>query len=293
MSNATALSPAVPVARPAGRLRRDLPAALDVQATGRTPTAPVLDVVLPVFNEQDDLAAGVRRLHAHLSATFPYTFRITIADNASTDGTLAVANGLARVLPEVNVTHLDQKGRGRALRSVWSTSDAEGLAYMDIDLSTDLAALLPLVAPLLTGHSDVAIGTRLARSSRVVRGAKRELISRAYNTILRRTMAAHFSDAQCGFKAIRRDVAGALLPLVEDPGWFFDTELLVLAERAGLRIAEIPVDWIDDPDSKVDVLATAAADLKGIARLARALATGALPIAALRAQLGRAPLEPA
>ena len=182
---------------------------------------------------------------------------------------------------------LDEKGRGRALKAVWSASAAPVLAYMDVDLSTDLDALLPLVAPLVSGHSDVAIGTRLARSARVVRGPKREIISRCYNLLLRGTLAAHFSDAQCGFKAIRGDVAAQLLPLVEDTGWFFDTELLVLAERAGLRIHEVPVDWVDDPDSRVDILATAAADIRGIARLARAFATGAVPIADVRTTLGR------
>ena len=157
---------------------------------------------------------------------------------------------------------------------------------MDVDLSTDLAALLPLVAPLLSGHTDLAIGTRLARSSRVVRGAKREVISRCYNLLLRAALAPRFSDAQCGFKAIRADRARELLPLVEDTGWFFDTELLVLAERAGLRIHEVPVDWVDDPDSRVDIVATALADLKGIARLRRALA--ARPPAARRAAAARA-----
>ena len=151
--------------------------------------------------------------------------------------------------------HLAEKGRGRALKQVWSASDAPVLAYMDVDLSTDLHALLPLVAPLLSGHSDLAIGTRLARGSRVVRGPKREFISRCYNLLLRGTLRRGFSDAQCGFKAIRTDVAAQLLPLVEDTGWFFDTELLVLAERAGLRIHEVPVDWVDDPDSRVDIVA--------------------------------------
>src|ERR1700728_2605262 len=138
---------------------------------------------------------------------------------------------------------------------------------MDVDLSTDLNALLPLVAPLLSGHSDLAIGTRLARGSRVVRGPKRELISRCYNMLLHLCMGARFSDAQCGFKAIRRDQARVLLPLTRDTGWFFDTELLVLAERAGLRIHEVPVDWIDDLDSRVDIMSTALADLRGIWRL--------------------------
>jgi putative flippase GtrA len=252
----------------------------------------VLDVVVPVFNEETDLETCVRRLHAHLTAHVPYTFRITIADNASTDATPAIAAGLAEELPGVTAFRMAEKGRGRALRTVWGASDAQVLAYCDVDLSTDLAALLPLVAPLISGHSDVAIGTRLGRGARVVRGPKREIISRCYNLLLRGTLQAGFSDAQCGFKAIRADVARRLLPLVEDTGWFFDTELLVLAERAGLRIHEVPVDWVDDPHSKVDVVATALEDVRGIARVGRALASGTLPLAEVRAQLGRAPLEP-
>ena len=251
--------------------------------------APVLDVAVPVHNEEAGLEAGVRRLHTYLTGTFPYTFRVTIADNASTDGTLRVARRLAAELDHITVTHLEAKGRGRALRAVWAASDATVLAYMDVDLSTDLAALLPLVAPLISGHSDVAIGSRLARGSQVVRGPKREIISRCYNLLLRGTLAVRFTDAQCGFKAIRRDVARGLLPMVQDTGWFFDTEMLVIAQRTGLRIHEVPVDWVDDPDSRVDIVATAAADLRGIARLARALATGALPVRELRSQFGRAP----
>src|SRR5204863_1222385 len=163
--------------------------------------------------------------------------------------------------------HMDCKGRGRALRAAWSASTAEVVAYMDVDLSTDLDALLPLVAPLVSGHSDVAIGTRLAPGAEVVRGPKREAISRAYNLLLKAALGAGFSDAQCGFKAVRADVARELLPLIEDDGWFFDTELLVLAERNGLRIHEVPVDWIDDPDSRVDVVRTAAGDLRGLWRM--------------------------
>jgi glycosyltransferase involved in cell wall biosynthesis len=224
----------------------------------------------------------VHRLHAHLSDHFPYSVRITIADNASTDATLAIAHRLAGELPHVTVVHLDEKGRGRALSRVWSASDAAVLAYVDVDLSTDLNALLPLVAPLITGHSDLALGSRLARGSRVVRGAKRELISRSYNLLLRGTLAVRFSDAQCGFKAIRGDVAARLLPMVQDTGWFFDTELLVLAQRAGLRIHEVPVDWVDDPDSRVDVIATAIGDLRGVRRVAWGLASGRIPLAELR-----------
>ncbi|MFF3326075.1 glycosyltransferase [Streptomyces sp. NPDC002889] len=252
---------------------------------------PVLDVVIPVHNEEDDLERCVLRLHEHLTRTFPYGFRITVADNASTDRTPEVAARLEHALAEVRACRLELKGRGRALHTVWSHSDAPVLAYMDVDLSTDLNALLPLVAPLISGHSDLAIGSRLARSSRVVRGPKREFISRAYNLILKSSLAARFSDAQCGFKAIRRDVAERLLPMVEDTGWFFDTELLVLAERAGLRIHEVPVDWVDDPDSTVHIVSTATEDLKGVWRVGRALAVGALPLDRLARPFGDDPRD--
>jgi len=267
------------------------PATTDRGAIVPDGTTPVLDVVVPVHNEERDLEDCVRRLHAQLTHTFPYRFRITVADNASTDRTLERARALEAELAEVTVVHLAEKGRGRALHAVWSASDASVLAYMDVDLSTDLAALAPLVAPLLSGHSDIAIGSRLARGARVVRGPKRELISRGYNLLLRGTLAIRFSDAQCGFKAIRADVAARLLPHVTDTGWFFDTELLVLAERTGLRIHEVPVDWVDDPDSRVDIVATALADLRGIVRLTRAMANGTVPVRQLRSQLGRAPIE--
>ncbi|MFJ4775086.1 glycosyltransferase [Streptomyces sp. NPDC088762] len=268
------------------------PGALPARAPlAPVPGEPVLDVVIPVFNEEKDLGPCVRRLHDHLTRTFPYPFRITVADNASTDRTPEVAGELAASLDGVRSTRLEEKGRGRALRTVWSDSEAPVLAYMDVDLSTDLNALLPLVAPLISGHSDLAIGTRLARSSRVVRGAKREFVSRAYNLILRSSLAARFSDAQCGFKAIRREVAERLLPLVEDSGWFFDTELLVLAERAGLRIHEVPVDWVDDPDSTVHLVRTATEDLKGVWRVGRALAVGALPLDRLARPFGDDPRD--
>jgi putative flippase GtrA len=250
----------------------------------------VLDVVIPVYNEQDDLPVCVRRLHSFLASDMPYRSRITIADNASTDETLVVAKRLADELPDVAVLHLDAKGRGGALQAAWSSSNATVVAYMDVDLSTHLSALMPLVAPLISGHSDIAIGSRLAASARVVRGSKREFISRSYNLMLKSALGARFSDAQCGFKAMRADVARELLPLVSDTGWFFDTELLVIAERAGLRIHEVPVDWVDDPDSRVDVVRTAVDDLKGCWRVGRALATGALPLRELQRSLGREPL---
>ncbi|MBY8861796.1 glycosyltransferase family 2 protein [Nocardia sp. CA2R105] len=257
--------------------------------TGSIPHVPTLDVVIPVYNEEHSLGTCVWRLLAHLEG-FPFSARITIADNASTDGTLAVANALAADFDNVRVIHLDRKGRGRALRAAWLASDAAVVAYMDVDLSTDLNGLLPLVAPLVSGHSDIAIGTRLDPASRVVRGPKREFISRSYNLILKAALRAHFSDAQCGFKAMRSDIAQVLLPVVQDGEWFFDTELLVLAQRCGLRIHEVPVDWVDDPDSRVDILDTARKDLQGVWRLRRAFATDSLPIEDLRSEFERKPL---
>jgi putative flippase GtrA len=245
---------------------------------------PQVEIVVPVRNEERDLAPSIRRLAAYLRESFPFTAQITIADNGSTDNTWKVAQRLTRELGEDALTavHLDQPGRGRALNAIWANSDAEVLVYMDVDLSTDLNALLPLVAPLMSRHSDVAIGTRLAPGSRVIRGPKREIISRCYNLLLHATLGVGFSDAQCGFKAIRADQARHLLPLVRDTSWFFDTELLVLAERAGLRIHEVPVDWVDDPDSRVHIVNTAMADLRGIARMAAGLTRGSIKVPRLR-----------
>jgi putative flippase GtrA len=226
-----------------------------------------VDIVIPVYNGERDLVPSVRRLHAYLEDRFPFPATITIVDNASTDATWPIAEYLANEFPNVRALHLDAKGRGRALRAAWLSSEASIVAYMDVDLSTDLDALLPLVAPLVSGHSDVAIGSRLARGARVRRGPKRELISRAYNFLLHLSLGATFTDAQCGFKAITAVAARRLVPAVQDQEWFFDTELLMLAQRAGLRIHEVPVDWIDDPDSRVDIASTAIDDLRGILRL--------------------------
>jgi putative flippase GtrA len=235
---------------------------------------PLLEIVVPVHNEAAKLARSIGRLTQHLAAGFPFTWRITIVDNASTDATWTEASKLAALDDQVDALRLDAQGRGRALRAAWSRSDAMVVVYMDVDLSTDLRALLPLVAPLVSGHSDMAIGSRLAAGARVVRGPRREVVSRSYNRLLRLIFRTRFRDAQCGFKAVRTDVAQRLLPWIADEAWFFDTELLLLAERNGFRITEIPVDWVDDPDSRVKVVRTALDDLRGIRRVAFAFWTG-------------------
>jgi putative flippase GtrA len=239
---------------------------MHAQSLGTAP-APVVDIVVPTHNEAADLEASVCRLHRYLTERFPFSWQITIADNGSSDGTPAIARRLASELPGVEALVLDEAGRGRALRAAWMSSEASVVAYTDVDLSTDLDALLPLVAPLISGHSDVAIGSRLATGARVQRGLKREVISRCYNSILRVALHTGFRDAQCGFKAVRSATARRLLADVEDDGWFFDTEMLVLAQRRGLRIVELPVDWVDDPDSRVRILSTAWGDLRGVWRL--------------------------
>jgi len=230
-------------------------------------TAPDVEIVVPVYNEAEQLAPSITALRTYLDTTFPFAATVTVADNASTDDTWRIASELASTLEGVEAIHLDQKGRGRALRAAWSRSTAAVVAYMDVDLATGLDALLPLVAPLLSGHSDVAIGTRLGPGAHVVRGARREMISRGYNLLLRSALRSPCTDAQCGFKAMSREAAAEVLPLVEDDEWFFDTELLVTAQRVGLRIHEVPVDWVDDLDSRVEVLHTALDDLRGVWRM--------------------------
>jgi len=233
-----------------------------------------MNVTIPVFNEVRRLSDSVEKLILFLNANCRYTWEIVIANNASTDRTWQIARQLEQADSSVHVVHLDQKGRGRALRKVWNESDADILSYMDVDLSTDLKAFPSLIEALVTGGFDLAIGSRLLEHSETTRGFKREVLSRSYNLLIKAALRTHFSDAQCGFKAITRDAAKKLLPLVEDNAWFFDTELLVLAEKLGYRIHDLPVHWVDDTDSRVRILNTAFEDLKGLIRLRRKFAKG-------------------
>lgn len=226
-----------------------------------------VDIVIPVYNEEVALPSSVATLREYLNTYFPYEWRVIIANNASTDNTRAVAEELAAADPHVSVLHLDRKGRGRALKAAWLASEADVVAYMDVDLSTNLQSFLPLIAPLATGHSDVAIGSRLLKGAVVTRQWKREIISRCYNLLIKLLFRNRFSDAQCGFKAVKRSVARQLIPAIENDAWFFDTELLLLAEEHGLRVYEVPVDWIEDLDSRVRIVSTATEDIKGLLRV--------------------------
>ena len=228
-----------------------------------------IEIVLPVLNEERALRGSVTRLHEFLAARFDdHEWRILIADNGSTDSTPDVAAQLVRDYERVGYMRLEQRGRGRALKRAWLESRADIRAYMDIDLSTELPATVRLVDSIASGEYDLAIGSRLKAGAVVVgRSPLREVLSRGYSLLFRTMFFTKFRDAQCGFKAISRRAADDLLPLVQDTTWFFDTELLLLAEKNGYAIDEIPVRWTDDPDSRVRIVRTAWGDLKGLLRL--------------------------
>lgn len=246
-------------------------AATQSQPPFRVIARPFIDIVVPVLNEEKILQESITTLDEYMAKHLPYRYQITIADNGSQDKTLAIAKNLAEKHQSVRVVSLAERGRGRALKQVWQNSPADILTYMDVDLSTSLDDFLPMIQPLVAGEAGVAIGSRLAKGAKTTRGLKREFISRCYNKIIKRTSGTKFSDAQCGFKAIRRDVAAKFLPKIKDNEWFFDTELLIKTERAGVPIHEQPVTWIEDTDSRVKIVKTAVDDLKGLYRVNKEL----------------------
>lgn len=227
----------------------------------------LVDIVLPVFNEEQDLPNSVEILRDFLPQHLQLPWQITIADNGSTDETFSVAQALANHDPRIQVVHLPEKGRGRALKKVWLDSNADILTYMDIDLSTDLNCFPPLVEAIAQGGYDLAVGSRLVPGAKIQRSLRREFISRCYVSLIHALFWTRFSDAQCGFKAISQPLAQALLPHILDPFWFFDTELMIIAEKRGFFIKEIPVTWIEDPDTRVRIIRTALQDLRGLLRL--------------------------
>jgi glycosyltransferase involved in cell wall biosynthesis len=228
-----------------------------------------VDIALPVLNEERTLEASIRAVMEELSSRCPYDWSLSVVDNGSSDSSWMIARRIAMAEPNVRALRLGARGRGGALKAAWTSSAADILAYMDIDLSTDLEALGPLLDPIAAGTADVSIGSRLAPESQVTRSAQREVISHLYNLIARTMLRYSVRDAQCGFKAVSRHVARAIVPFIHDNSWFFDTELLVLASRRGLRINEVPVHWVEDDDSRVRIVNTAIDDLRGIWRLTR------------------------
>jgi glycosyltransferase involved in cell wall biosynthesis len=228
--------------------------------------AATVDIVIPVYNEEQALPRSIVTLGEFMKAKLRNPWRIIIADNASTDGTRSVAEMLCARHPGVNYLHLPQKGRGRALRAAWLDSTADIVSYMDVDLSTDLAYFPQLIEALESG-CHIAIGSRLSKGSKVTRPLTREVVSRSYNLLIKSMFFTPFRDAQCGFKALTRKTAQAIVPSVKNNNWFFDTELLIIAARRGYRIKQVPVKWDDDPTSTVNLARTAAEDFKGLLRL--------------------------
>ena len=229
-----------------------------------------VDLVIPCYNEAHVLEGSIDRILSFLDSHTEHDWRIVVADNASTDSTLEVARKMeAAYSGSLVVLHIPVKGRGLALRNAWLTSNADICAYMDVDLSTDLQHLPSLIDPLARQEADLSFGTRLHDESQTERNSRREFISRSYVWILRRFGGLRVTDAQCGFKAIRTEVARSLLPVVEDTGFFFDSELLIVAQENNFRLLEVPVKWIDDPDSRVNIWQTAVIDLRGLWRLRR------------------------
>jgi glycosyltransferase involved in cell wall biosynthesis len=233
-----------------------------------------VDIVLPVYNEENDLPRNVATLHEFLEKKCPYDWQIVVANNASTDRTAEIADKLSAENARVRALHLPLKGRGRALRQAWLSSDADILSYMDIDLSTDLQCFLPLIEPLANGQADIGIGSRYKKGAQVERGLKREILSRGYIGLIKLFFSCRFTDSQCGFKAVTRRAAQTLVPLIENQGWFFDAELLLLAEHYGFRIFDLPVRWVDDPDSRVKILQTVSEHFIGLVRMRLAFSTG-------------------
>jgi glycosyltransferase involved in cell wall biosynthesis len=228
-----------------------------------------VDVVLPVFNEAHVLERSVRALHGFLTDHLTYQWRILVADNGSTDGTFDVAKRLEGEMANVAVMRIPEAGRGRALTRAWLASNADVLAYMDIDLSTDLEAFPRLVSLIADQGYDAAAGSRLDRASETTRSIKREVLSRGFVLLITLMFRARLNDTQCGFKAIGRDCAQHLLPMVIDTGWFWDTELLLMARKGGWKVGFVPVRWVEDTDSRVKVVQTVLRDVKGLLRMLR------------------------
>ncbi len=238
------------------------------KSAGSKAPAPLrVDVVIPVLNEAHVLEKSVTTVRAFLSEQTDWAWRVVVVDNGSTDGTDRVAKMLVERHRDVDFLQLPQRGRGRALRHAWTQSDADIMSYTDVDLSTELAVLPKLVQGIATGGYDLGTGSRLLPASQTTRSAKREFISRCYNLMVRTVLWTGFSDAQCGFKVVSRRVVQEIVPDIKDQAWFFDTELLVLAEKHGYRIMDLPVRWVEDNDSRVKIVKTAWEDIKGVARL--------------------------
>jgi len=232
-----------------------------------------IDIVIPAYNEEQILEKNVDKLISFLKDNFGYkNYKVIIVDNGSTDNTFAISQKLEKRYSKVTCLHLNQKGRGNALKKVWLESEADVVSYMDADLSTDLEAIPELVNSIIIDGYDIAVGSRLLPTSRVKRSLLRKSLSYIYNILIKNIFGfKELSDAQCGFKALNKKVIKNVLPEVKNQNWFFDTELLILAQKNGFKIKYIPINWKDRPKTRVKIMDTIFEDIAGIWNLKRLL----------------------
>ncbi len=218
-----------------------------------SPNKVTVSVVLPAYNEVDFLEPAITQI-SHALQESGYSYEIIIAEDGSTDGTDKKAEELAQTAPCVRHIHRDQRqGRGVALNHAFKKADGDVLAYMDLDLATDLKYLKPLLDAITVEGYDFATGSRMLPESKAERTLQRSISSKTYNFLVRHMLGSNLHDHQCGFKAFRREPLLGLLDSVEARHWFWDTELMVRAHRGGYRIAEIAVEWHSGRATKVSL----------------------------------------
>ncbi|MBD3359736.1 MAG: glycosyltransferase [Candidatus Buchananbacteria bacterium] len=213
-------------------------------------------LALPVYNEEKVLEKSVLKLYNYFKNNIKDDWQIVIVNNASIDKTKKVADSLAQKFLKVDSLNLEDKGRGNALKNVWQKYEADIYAYCDIDLATDIFAFKKLFNSIINGSANIAIGARYIKGSQTKRTLNRLIYSKVYIFLVRLFFPTKIKDFQCGFKAVDKKTVSEILPLVKDKEWFFDTELLLIAEKNDFKIKEIAVQWKENPETKVKFIRT-------------------------------------
>ena len=230
-----------------------------------------VDIVVPVYNEQETLATQIKKLHNYVEQIEKINCSIIIANNGSQDETASIAIELTKIYSNVRYSFTSQPGPGKILKQCWSQSDADIVGYMDLDLSTSLHHFSEAVELLSDDSCDVVNGSRLLPESQVIgRRAMRTVSSIVFNKVLKTVFQTKISDGMCGFKFFRRDVINEIkLSEIEHDGWFASASFLLVAEAQKFRIREIPVVWQDDARSKVKIIKLSLEYLRNIVSLKR------------------------